>query len=369
MKRESPSALRKLGHLSREVGVRVSSLWAGTGDTVMIFPGGGQGGTAAGLRGWSLAPPLRKLGFRVIVIPPQLELAQRQRLVAKESPDFLIFQKCRDPLNDPAFFPQTPCILDMDDADFLNPSATERITRITGQCIAAVGGSAFVEAWLAQYCPTTRVIWTGSPLAEVVSGAKIDPTSRTLVYAVSDILGFPQETAFVRDLAIACGPDSGIRLHLIGRGNRDSVLDFFAPVIRAGIPVDVTGWLPYEKLIERVGRGAVGLAPLDTERSLASKGKSFGKVLAYLAAGIPVLCSDAAEYPHFFRSGVNGYVLPGDHALWRDTILALLADSGLREQIVTAANRDFRERLSATTMAEQWSHLLLQLKAKPGGSE
>lgn len=359
---------RRVGHLFRELGVRVSSLWAGRGSTVMIFPGGSPGGTAAGLRGWSLAPPLRKLGFRVIVIPPQLELAQRQRLVAKERPDFIIFQKCRDPFNDPALFPQTPCILDMDDADFLNPSATERITRITRQCVAAVGGSTFVEAWLSQYCGTTRVIWTGSPLAEKLIRKRPKAPSRTLVYAVSDILGFPKETAFVRDVAVACGQTSGIRLHLIGRGDRDSVLEFFAPVVRAGIPVEITGWLPYSKLVDLIGLGALGLAPLDTEHSLASKGKSFGKVLAYLAAGIPVLCSDAAEYPHFFDSGVNGYVLPHDPHVWRDIILQLLADGEIRNRIVVAADRDFHARLSATTMAEHWSSLLVQLKEQRCGS-
>jgi hypothetical protein len=366
MKHASQGVGRRFSQLFRELEVRVSSYWAGRGCTVMVFPGGGKGGTSAGLRGWSLAPQLRKLGFRVIVIPSQLQLKQRQRLVARECPDFILLQKCRDPLNDPAFFPQTPCILDMDDADFLNPSETERIIRITGLCIAAVGGSAFVEAWLAQYCPITRVIWTGSPLARLSNQVRIEAKSRTLVYAVSDILGFPRETTFVRDIAVACGRGSGIRLHLIGRGDRDAILEFFAPVIQAGIPVELTGWLPYRNLIERIREGVIGLAPLDTEGSMASKGKSFGKVLAYLAAGVPVLCSDAAEYPLFFRSGVNGYVLPNDHAIWRQTILGLLDDSALQEKIVKEANRDFHDRLSATSMARQWSMLLSEIQAKRG---
>jgi glycosyltransferase involved in cell wall biosynthesis len=153
-----------------------------------------------------------------------------------------------------------------------------------------------------------------------------------------------------------------VRLQVIGRGDSQAVREYFAPVVDTGIPLEILGWLPYERLVERVSAGAIGLAPLDTESSLASRGKSFGKVLVYLAAGIPVICSNAAEYPYFFRSGLNGYVLPNDRGLWVETIKRLLDDASHGRDLVERANSDFREQLSATAMARKWAEFLTELK-------
>jgi hypothetical protein len=331
----------------------------------MIFPGGRRGGTAAGLRGWALAPRLRSLGFRVNVVPHQLGRKSRQRLVARERPDFIILQKCRDPLHDPALFPGIPCILDMDDADFLHPGVEERVAEIASQCVAAVAGSRFVEQWLTRHCPVTRVIWTGSPYAErsIANTSKKD--SRTVVFAVSDVLGYPREAEFVRDVMLACGRQYDVRLRVIGKGDRHAVMTLFSPLVDAGIPIEVLGWQPYERLLNSLKDCIVGLAPLDVERSPYSRGKSFGKVLAYLTAGIPIVCSDAAEHPRFFRSGINGFLVPNDADVWSEKIQSLIEDRLLRDRLVEAATTDFQSKLSTTGMAEKWAILLRTLQASP----
>jgi hypothetical protein len=355
----------RLGHGLREVKFRVAGLWAGKGPSVMIFPGGPPGGTAAGLRGWALAPPLRALGFRVSVVPPQLERRSRERLVTREKPDFIILQKCRDPLNDPALFPEIPCILDMDDADFLHPGAEEKVARIARQCAAAVAGSQFVEQWLRLHCSVTRVIWTGSPYAASPIDHKRGIDSKAVVFAVSDVLGYPREAEFVRDVMLACGPSSGARLRVIGKGDERTVRAVFSPLEDAGIPVELEPWQPYERLLRSLSDCAVGLAPLDVKRSPYSRGKSFGKVLAYLSSGEPVVCSDVAEHPHFFRSGINGFSLPNDPDLWSRKICALMDTPLLRERLVQAAADDFRSRLSTARMAEEWADLLRTLATLP----
>lgn len=93
-----------LGHRAREAGLYIESLFQLQTDRTAIFcVDGPRGGFASGLRGHLIADQLKKWGWRVIVIPHQLELVQRQRIIKREKPDILFLQKTRHPLNHPSF--------------------------------------------------------------------------------------------------------------------------------------------------------------------------------------------------------------------------------------------------------------------------
>jgi hypothetical protein len=57
------------------------------------------------LRIYTIAAALRPLGWRTAVLPPGLDLAQRQRLIRLIVPDVLVMQGARHPLNRPALYP------------------------------------------------------------------------------------------------------------------------------------------------------------------------------------------------------------------------------------------------------------------------
>jgi hypothetical protein len=68
-------------------------------------------------------------------------------------------------------------------------------------------------------------------------------------------------------------------------------------------------------LVRSLGSFAVGLHPVCTNHAF-SLGKSFGKLLAYLAADVAIVTSNAVDHPLFFTDGVNGTLVGDDLEAW-----------------------------------------------------
>ena len=68
---------------------------------------------------------------------------------------------------------------------------------------------------------------------------------------------------------------------------------------RAGIPTEWRNSSSYGKYLASFDEVFLGLAPLCPETPF-SRGKSFGKILAYLDAHVPVVASDACKHGFFF---------------------------------------------------------------------
>ena len=82
-----PQSARWIGHRFREVAVHIDRILQNSELPRIAFcVGDGDNGMSSGLRGYSLARELRKFQWRTIVIPKQLELSQRQRIVRTEKP-------------------------------------------------------------------------------------------------------------------------------------------------------------------------------------------------------------------------------------------------------------------------------------------
>ena len=94
------------------------------GPKVVLFPSNSAGDASSNLRVYLAAPELRRLGWRVVVVPDSLDLSQRRRILRLEQPDVIFMNQTRHPLNRPKLYAPIPIVLDADDADYLDHVST-----------------------------------------------------------------------------------------------------------------------------------------------------------------------------------------------------------------------------------------------------
>jgi glycosyltransferase involved in cell wall biosynthesis len=97
-----------------------------------------------------------------------------------------------------------------------------------------------------------------------------------------------------------------------------------------------------------------------------SRGKSFGKILAYLAGQVAVVASDAVDHPAFFRHGESG-MLASDVKSWADALELLLNDPERRESMAMAAHRDYETKLTTPAFARRLDGVLRRAAGKRTG--
>lgn len=131
----------------------------------VFLPASGPEGAAL-LRVYGIARSLRGLGWRTLILPWRLTLAQRQRFLARISPDVVVMQGARHALNRPDHYPGVPIVFDMDDADFHLPHLAEPVQRAMPQAAAVIAGSRYVAEWCrAAGAGQVDVVWTGSAVS------------------------------------------------------------------------------------------------------------------------------------------------------------------------------------------------------------
>jgi glycosyltransferase involved in cell wall biosynthesis len=92
------------------------------------------------------------------------------------------------------------------------------------------------------------------------------------------------------------------------------------------------------------------LAPFQRRITIAGEGDISSwtsplKVFEYMAARKPILCSDLAVLREVMRDGGNCILLPPDDVeAWRDALIRLRDDPGLRSRLAANAYSDFLER-------------------------
>ncbi len=124
----------------------------------------------------------------------------------------------------------------------------------------------------------------------------------------------------------------GFTLLVVGGRNETEREPVRARIRRTGLDrrVTMTGWLPYDGVLERLREAAVGLLPLrDTfyNRYLTAPNKLYD----YISTGMPVIASDLPALRELAgeESGVT-FVPPGDPAALAAAIEKLLGDPGRR---------------------------------------
>lgn len=309
------------------------------------------------MRGYEIAAALRSLGWRATVVPPQLSLCQRERIIRRERPDLLLLQQARHPLNRPDLY-SIPCVFDIDDADWCDPARADAIVACCRQSAAVIAGSRAVAEWCGGRNANTTVIWTGTPMPPRPGYPPQSERGPVVAWAHSSPLGYPHEAALVRDVLVRLAQQTKFDYWVYGVAphQRQAMEPHLAPIRSAGVTVRSFPFMPYGSFLRTLQEVAVGLQPVCSENPY-SQGKSFGKVLAYVASGVPVVASDAVDHPLFFRDGVNGF-LAGDGKdesahieSWVTAVRQLLEDPARRQRIADAAYTDGVAQLSTESAA------------------
>lgn len=326
---------------------------------VVIFPSDWFSGSSGDLRGRALVPELRRLGWRAVCVPPHLGLAQRLRIVNAERPDVILFQSQRHPLNRPSYFAGIPCVYDADDADFFDPKFTEVVPECCRDSAAAIAGSRFVARAFRHHNANVTVVWTGSYVRPSAGATPSDRRDRVVAWATLDPVGYRHEAELVFRVIEQLADRTRFRFAVYGarEETRDQLEASLEPIRRKGVPVEVFSRMPYTKFVRSLESAAVGLHPVCLAAPF-SRGKSFGKLLAYLIAGAAVVTSDAVDNPLFFHHGVNGMLVPEEVERWVDCCERLLADPAARKRIAERGQADFARRLTTARAAELVSRQL-----------
>jgi hypothetical protein len=88
--------------------------------------------------------------------------------------------------------------------------------------------------------------------------------------------------------------------------------------------------------------------------------KSTAKVVSYMAAGLPVVCTPSEADRRVIAHGQTGFFASGDHD-WTERLRELVTDASLRERIGRAARRDAMERYGADRIASDYLRLFDRL--------
>lgn len=324
--------------------------------TLVIFPSNQPWDPASRLRAWELAPQMRLLGWRVIVVPEALSLSQRRRVLSAEKPDVIVLQQTRHPLNRPHLYSPYPCVLDADDADYLDPAIQAEIVKGAEESAAVIGGSRFVAECLGRHNRNAHVVWTSTPAPPAPLGER--PSARTpiVAWAHSDPLSYPAEAAFIQRVMLEVAKRTTCQFLLFGTSD-ERAREWIAPLTASGVQCSTRETMPYDEYLAVVSTAAVGLQPVCVENQF-SRGKSFGKLLAYFVGQVPAIATDAVDHPLFFASGVNGFLLQNDELLWADAITRLLQEPELRDRIADTAWHDFKQKLSSEVFAASMDRIL-----------
>jgi hypothetical protein len=353
-----------VGHRGRELLLHAHRLMQpkAPGRRALIFPGEAATGSGSDLRATAIARELRRRGWRATNVPSQLELGQRLRIIRAERPDVILLQQSRHPLNRPRYYAGTPCVFDADDADILDPTCRDDVIECCTESAAVVAGSRFLADEFRRYNPRVKVVWTGTylqPSPQMVPNRFRLPS---VAWATSNAIGYSHEAEFVREVIVRLAKRTQFSYlqYGVGADQRDAVEKFLAPIRRAGVPVKVFQPIAYKQFVTSLESVAVGLQPVSVENPF-SRGKSFGKLLAYLTADVAIVASHAVDHPLFFRDCVNGVLAPNDVDRWVEGAALLLQDPSQRARMVANARADFQARLTTAFAAGLVGEVLLNV--------
>jgi hypothetical protein len=311
-------------------------------------------GWSGELRSIAIEKHLEQFGWRLISVPPHLNLGQRQRIVSLDKPDLILLQQSRHPLNRPALYADVPIIFDADDADILDTRCFEAVTQCCRGSTSVIAGSRFLRDEFRAYNPNVAVIWTSTYIKEIAEARPVDQRAPVVTWAHSGPLDYVEESDFVREvlLRVARRTSFSFRLYGISEERKDAANDYVEPIRKAGVSVEVFPQMSYHSFVGSLGGVAVGLHPVCVASNPFSRGKSFGKLLAYLAADVPIVTSNAVDHPLFFTDEVNGMLVENDVDKWVARCERLITQPDLRRKIVAAARPEFLRRLTSQRAAE-----------------
>lgn len=322
-------------------------LFATAAPCAVFLPSRGREMSAL-LRIYMVANALRRQGWRTAVVPWTLDLAGRRQILAALRPDVVVMQGSRHALNRPDLYAGAPVVYDIDDADFHLPHLASPVAQAMPQVAAVIAGSRYVADWCRDHgARRAEVVWTGTPLSRTPAPAQ-GQRGPMVAWAQSAPVDYTEEREVVLSVVTALNARCpGVRLRLYGRRPQDDEA-ILRPFRSAGIAVEWVARMDYGRFLASLDDVAVGLSPLCPD-SPFSRGKSFGKVLAYMDRGVPAIVSDAAD--HAIGLPPGSAVVSNDTAAWVDAAARLLGDPQARQDMADRARATLEARFSPGAVA------------------
>lgn len=294
--------------------------------------------------------------WRVTIISPRFSLSQRLRILRLEQPDLILMQMERHPLNRPVLYKPFRVIFDIDDADFLWEHARPLVEECCNDSTAVVAGSNFVADWVRGRNANVCKIWTGSPSL----GRSTLPPQRAkkniIAWGHSRPMDYPEEARFIEEVLLKVAQHTTIEYWVFGVKNTDAAIFKNQRFKETNIRVRTFEPMPYDKFTKKLQDVAIGIQVL-AHNNPYSQGKSFGKILNYIEAGVCVVASSSGDHGDFFDSGVNG-VLANSMREWVDGIINLCDNGEIRNSISTNASKDLMSQLSMKAISRQYDTFL-----------
>jgi glycosyltransferase involved in cell wall biosynthesis len=248
---------------------------------------------------------------------------------------------------------KTPCVFDVDDAIWLvSPKAGKAAERIGRRADVVVAGNSFIADWFEPTATEVRVVPTAVDTRRFHPETRGRAASPFIVGWTGVSANFGFLYAIEKELAgfLEAAPDS---LFLV-------VAD--QPPRFKGIPPERIRFVLWRPEIEaEVVRGMdVGLMPLSMDDW--SRGKCSFKMLQYMACGMPVVVTEVGMNAEILSMAQVGVGLR-DSSGWREALLALHADDGLRKRLGTAGRELVERRFSLDVVTPQLAGVFKDVSA------
>jgi glycosyltransferase involved in cell wall biosynthesis len=221
-------------------------------------------------------------------------------------------------------------VFDFDDAIFCNTDGTPSRTRMARfaamarACDHVAAGNTFLAERAAAFNPAVTVVPTCVDAARYRVAAEQPTDSFDLVW-----IGSHSTRKYLSEampwLRLAAEKVPGLRLKIIA--------DFDLP--GCGVTTLPLAWSAGTEARE-LAASHVGIAPMRDDDW--SRGKCALKVLQYMAAGLPVVSSDAGANAEVIAEGETGYLVSTPKA-WGERIARLAEDAALRQRMGEAGRR------------------------------
>ena len=168
--------------------------------------------------------------------------------------------------------------------------------------------------------------------------------------------------SILRGLREALHRRPGTRLELVGLSNDPRLLEPFEGLPASRLEPGVEGSYPlFVRWLQRSVRWDVAIAPLEDDPFNACKSNL--KQLDYAALGAAGVFGASVPYRDSVVDGENGLLVPNEPSAFRDALLRLLDDAGLRERLAARVLSGLVERHTLATEASAWFGAIHRLLA------
>ena len=320
---------------------------------LVILPNSGRPSSGSNFFwGCEMAAELRRRGWRVTIVPPEFDLGERRRLVRLERPDAILLIKGRHPLNRPELYDPTPCLLILDDADYVPGNFAEQTLAACRDAAAVIAGNAAVGAWARRQNSHVEVVWVSHPIPARRPSPPNAKRAAVVAWAHAMPDQYPVEAAFVQQAVLLAARERRFEFRLHGVYDAAAWSDYLGPIRDAGVDVRTIPFVPdYGDHLRSLAEVAVGLHPVCLEHPY-SEGKSFGKLLAYMASDVAAVTHAVLDHAAFFRHEETAMLADTSESA-AAAIVRLLDDPQFRQELTDRCYEDFVERLSTPVAARK----------------